>query len=119
MLEKLVGVQIIDVWIPTVDARWLILPCNTQPEAETKLPPGEAQLGDLTGLYFHSAIVGLLWSGNPLRTNHLFARKFANICITLRNDLAYCQKQYQHLDGCILKCELQANAEILKRLSSN
>jgi hypothetical protein len=63
VLEKLVGVQIIDVWIPTVDGRWLILPRYTQPEAETKLPPGEAQLGDLTGLYFHkchrrSAVVG-------------------------------------------------------------
>jgi hypothetical protein len=35
VLEKLVGVQIIDVWIPTVDGRWLILPRYTQPEAET------------------------------------------------------------------------------------
>ncbi|HEX2661798.1 MAG TPA: hypothetical protein VHM93_03115 [Candidatus Acidoferrum sp.] len=26
VLETSVGVQIIDVWIPTVDGRWLILP---------------------------------------------------------------------------------------------
>jgi hypothetical protein len=27
----------IDVWIPTMDARWLILPRYTQPEPDTKL----------------------------------------------------------------------------------
>ncbi|PYU23125.1 MAG: hypothetical protein DMG30_12685 [Acidobacteria bacterium] len=37
VLEKLAGIQMIDVWIPTVDERWLILPRYTQPEAETKL----------------------------------------------------------------------------------
>jgi transposase len=37
VLEKLAGIQMIDVWIPTVDGRWLILPRYTQPEAETKL----------------------------------------------------------------------------------
>lgn len=30
VLEKLVGLQIIDVGIPTVDERWLILPRYTQ-----------------------------------------------------------------------------------------
>jgi hypothetical protein len=37
VLEKLASIQMIDVWIPTVDGRWLILPRYTQPEAETKL----------------------------------------------------------------------------------
>ena len=32
MLEKLSAVQMIDVWIPTVDGRWLMLPRYTQPE---------------------------------------------------------------------------------------
>jgi hypothetical protein len=27
----------IDVWIPTVDGRWLILPRYTQPEKDTKI----------------------------------------------------------------------------------
>lgn len=27
----------IDVWIPTLDGRWLVLPRYTQPEQETKL----------------------------------------------------------------------------------
>jgi transposase len=37
VLEKLASIHMIDVWIPTVDGRWLILPRYTQPEAETKL----------------------------------------------------------------------------------
>ena len=37
VLEKLAGIQMIDVWIPTVDGRWLNLPRYTQPEADTKL----------------------------------------------------------------------------------
>ena len=31
VLEKPGEIQMIDVWIPTVDQRWLILPCYTQP----------------------------------------------------------------------------------------
>jgi hypothetical protein len=31
VLEKPAEIQMIDVWIPTVDQRWLILPCYTQP----------------------------------------------------------------------------------------
>jgi transposase len=37
VLEKLAEIQMIDVWIPTVDQRWLILPRYTQPPPDTKL----------------------------------------------------------------------------------
>ena len=37
MLEKLAEIKMIDVWIPTVDQRWLILPRYTQPALDTKL----------------------------------------------------------------------------------
>jgi len=37
VLEKLAEIKMIDVWIPTVDQRWLILPRYTQPAPDTKL----------------------------------------------------------------------------------
>jgi len=37
VLEKLAEIKMIDVWIPTVDQRWLILPRHTQPSPEIKL----------------------------------------------------------------------------------
>jgi len=37
VLEKLAEIQMIDIWIPTVDHRWLILPRYTQPSSDTKL----------------------------------------------------------------------------------
>ena len=37
VLEKLAEIKMIDVWIPTVDQRWLILPRDTQPAPDTKL----------------------------------------------------------------------------------
>jgi transposase len=37
VLEKLTEIKMIDVWIPTVDQRWLILPRYTQPSPDTKL----------------------------------------------------------------------------------
>jgi len=37
VLGKLVEIQMIDIWIPTVDQRWLILPRYTQPSSDTKL----------------------------------------------------------------------------------
>src|SRR6266568_2507900 len=37
VMEKLATIQIIDVWIPTVDGRWLILPRYTQPEKDTEI----------------------------------------------------------------------------------
>src|ERR1700746_891181 len=35
--EKLAEIKMIDVWIPTVDQRWLILPRYTQPSLDTKV----------------------------------------------------------------------------------
>jgi hypothetical protein len=37
VMEALATIQMIDVHIPTVDGRWLILPRHTQPEAEARL----------------------------------------------------------------------------------
>ena len=37
VLEKLATIQMIDVWIPTRDGRWLILPRYTQPAKDLKL----------------------------------------------------------------------------------
>src|ERR1700691_3504103 len=37
VLEKLAEIQMIDVWIPTIDERWLILPRYTQPSADINL----------------------------------------------------------------------------------
>jgi hypothetical protein len=37
VIEKLGAIQMIDVWVPTVDGRWLILPRYTQPEKDTEL----------------------------------------------------------------------------------
>jgi len=37
VLGKLADIKMIDVWIPTVDQRWLILPRYTQPSPDTKL----------------------------------------------------------------------------------
>jgi len=37
VLEKLASIQMIDVWVPTTDGRWLILPRYTQPETDTRM----------------------------------------------------------------------------------
>lgn len=37
VLEKLSTVQMIDVWIPTLDGRWLILPRYTQPDKDLRI----------------------------------------------------------------------------------
>jgi transposase len=37
VLEKLAEIKMIDVWIPTTDQRWLILPRYTQPDPDAKL----------------------------------------------------------------------------------
>ena len=44
VLEKLATVQMIDVWIPTRDGRWLILPRYTQPSKELQLLMDQIQL---------------------------------------------------------------------------
>ena len=42
--EKLSTIQMIDVWIPTRDARWLILPRYTQPAKDLQLLLDQIQL---------------------------------------------------------------------------
>lgn len=37
VLEKLATIQMVDVWLPTTDGRWLIMPRYTQAEAEHKM----------------------------------------------------------------------------------
>jgi hypothetical protein len=37
VLEKLATIQMVDVWIPTRDQRWLVLPRYTQPEKEVQI----------------------------------------------------------------------------------
>jgi hypothetical protein len=36
-LEKLAGIQMVDVWFPTTDGRWLVMPRYTQPQEEQQL----------------------------------------------------------------------------------
>src|SRR3989475_2039778 len=44
VLEKLSTIQMIDVWIPTRDGRWLILPRHTQPAKDLQLLLEQVQL---------------------------------------------------------------------------
>ena len=44
VLEKLGTIQMIDVWIPTRDGRWLILPRYTQPAKDLQLLLEQIQL---------------------------------------------------------------------------
>ncbi len=37
VLEKMGTIQMIEVWIPTLDGRWLVLPRYTQPEKEVQI----------------------------------------------------------------------------------
>ena len=34
MLEKLAAIQMLDVWLPTTDGRYLVMPRYTEPEAD-------------------------------------------------------------------------------------
>lgn len=36
VLEKLATIQMVEVWIPTADGRWLVLPRHTQPEKDVQ-----------------------------------------------------------------------------------
>ena len=47
-LEKLSTVQMIDVWIPTLDGRWLILLCHTPPDRDLQMLLDEIQLALLS-----------------------------------------------------------------------
>ena len=37
VLETLATIQMVDVWLPTTDGRWLVMPRHTQPEPEHKM----------------------------------------------------------------------------------
>ena len=36
VFEKLSAIQMVEVWIPLLDGRWLVLPRHTQPEADVQ-----------------------------------------------------------------------------------
>jgi hypothetical protein len=36
-LEKLSAIQMVDVWLPTTDGRWLVMPRHTQPEPQQQI----------------------------------------------------------------------------------
>jgi hypothetical protein len=36
VLEKLATIQMVEVWIPMMDGRWLVLPRHTQPESDVQ-----------------------------------------------------------------------------------
>jgi hypothetical protein len=44
VLDLLASIQMIDVWIPTCDGRWLILPRYTQPDRNLQLLLHQLQL---------------------------------------------------------------------------
>ncbi len=44
VLEKLGAIQMLDVWLPTTDGRWLVMPRYTQPEPEQKILLHELKL---------------------------------------------------------------------------
>jgi hypothetical protein len=58
-LEKLSAIQMVDMWLPTTDGRWLVMPRHTQPEPEQQIvldllglslpaqPPPRITTGDL------------------------------------------------------------------------
>ena len=37
MLEKLAAIQALDVWLPTTDGRYLVMPRHTEPEGDVAL----------------------------------------------------------------------------------
>jgi len=44
VLEKLAAIQMVEVWIPTVDGRWLVMPRHTQPDQDTEAVLDKLQL---------------------------------------------------------------------------
>lgn len=44
VLEHFASIQLIDVWIPTRDGRWLIMPRYTQPDRDLQLLLHQLQL---------------------------------------------------------------------------
>jgi len=43
-LEKLAAIRTLDVWLPTTDSRYLVMPRYTEPEADLALPPHQLKL---------------------------------------------------------------------------
>lgn len=44
VLEKLATIQMVEVWIPMIDGRWLILPRHTQPEKDVQAMLDQVQI---------------------------------------------------------------------------
>jgi hypothetical protein len=44
VLEKLATIQMVEVWIPMVDGRWLMLPRHTQPEKDVQAMLNQLQI---------------------------------------------------------------------------
>jgi transposase len=44
VFEKLATIQMVEVWIPTVDGRWLVLPRHTQPENDVRAVLNQMQI---------------------------------------------------------------------------
>ena len=44
VLEKLATIQMVEVWVPMVDGRWLMLPRHTQPEKDVQTLLEQLQL---------------------------------------------------------------------------
>jgi transposase len=44
VLEQLAAIQMLDVWLPTTDGRWLVMPRYTQPEVEQQILLHKLQL---------------------------------------------------------------------------
>lgn len=42
--EKLATIQTVEVWTPTVDGRWLVLPGHTQPEKDVQALLNQMQI---------------------------------------------------------------------------
>jgi hypothetical protein len=44
VLEKLATIQMVEVWIPMLDGRWLMLPRHTQPEQDVQVMLNQLQI---------------------------------------------------------------------------
>jgi hypothetical protein len=44
VLEKLATIQIVEVWIPMLDGRWLVLARHSQPEADVQALPEQIRI---------------------------------------------------------------------------
>ena len=81
VFEKLSTIQMVEVWIPMLDGRWLVLPRHTQPEPDVQAlmehiritlppqPPARIKSSQLPGLATNQS--GLpenpLWPRSPYR----------------------------------------------------